>query len=143
MPGASQSIEILAPRDVVYGVIVDYDRYPEFVPRLKGIRIKGREPNVALVEMHVEMMKDITYTLRIVENAPGGIRWSLVEGPMKTNNGGWSLEDLGSGRTRATYNIDMDIGFFVPKAMVDKMVSQSLPANLAAFKKRSEELARR
>ncbi|MCK6530415.1 SRPBCC family protein [Myxococcota bacterium] len=143
MPGASQSIEILAPREVVYGVIVDYDRYPEFVPRLKGIRIKGREPGVSTVEMHVEMMKDITYTLRIVEDAPRGIRWGLVEGPMKTNNGGWSLEDLGSGRTRATYNIDMDIGFFVPKAVVDKMVSQSLPANLAAFKQRSEALARR
>jgi len=143
MPGATQSIDIDAPRELVFGVIVDYDRYGEFVPHLKKSRVKERGPGYAVVEMRVDLVREVTYTLRIAEDAPRATRWQLVEGPFKRNDGGWDLEDLGGGRTRASYRIDIDLGLFVPKAIVDKAVGQSLPANLQAFKARSEQVARR
>ncbi len=143
MPGASDTIEILAPRQVVLSVITDYEQYPQFVPHTRSIRIRKREGNTVDVEMHIDMVKEVTYTIRLREEAPTRVSWTLVEGPFKSNEGGWELEDLGNDRTRATYRVDVNMGFFVPGPIVSKMVAQSLPANLKAFKARSEEVWRR
>ena len=49
------------------------------------------------------------------------------------------LEPLDEGRrTRATYCIDLDVGMFIPKSVLNTIVGNSLPATLAAFKREAE-----
>ena len=94
------------------------------------------------VEFRLNLIKRITYTLRLVGDPSNGIRWTLANGPFKVNNGGWVLREISPGRTHATYEIEVAVGAFVPGAIANKLVGKTLPATLRAFKGRAEAVAR-
>ncbi len=138
MPGASRSILIDAPIETVFGIITDYEKYPEFLSEVKAIRVSERREGEAVVQYEVSVLKTIRYTLKLKEEKPRRISWSLVEGElMRENKGSWLLEPQGK-QTRATYSIEMTLGPLVPKAMVNALVDSSLPKMLESFKKRAE-----
>ena len=139
MPGATRSVVINAPVERVFSVIKDYQKYPEFLPEVKSTRLSNRRGDEVDVLYEVDVLKRIRYTLRLKEEPPNRISWTFVEGEvMRDNRGHWLLEDLGGGKTRATYNIEMKLGPLVPKSIVNVLVDSSLPKMLEAFKKRSE-----
>ena len=139
MPGATRAVVINTPVEKVFAVIKDYERYPEFLPEVKSTRLSNRRGDEVDVLYEVDVLKRIRYTLRLKEEPPNRISWTFVEGEvMRDNRGHWLLEDLGGGKTRATYNIEMKLGPLVPKSIVNVLVDSSLPKMLEAFKKRAE-----
>jgi coenzyme Q-binding protein COQ10 len=139
MASATRSIVIDAPPERVFDVVSDYEKYPEFLSEVKSIRTSGRQGNQVDIHYEVDVMKRIRYTLRMTEDKPQGVKWTFVEGEvMKDNTGGWVLEALPDGKTKATYTVDVALGLLVPKALVTAMVESSLPKMLEAFKKRVE-----
>lgn len=143
----SQEVVVDAPIERLFEVIVDYERYPEFVPGIHGCRVVRDAP-----EKHVEYVLDmgvkrIRYVLRHEEERPSRVRWSLVAGDMmKVSNGSWELIPEGD-RTRARYSVEIQIAKppLVPQVVVDRisdeMTRVSLPRNLEAFKARAEGAA--
>jgi coenzyme Q-binding protein COQ10 len=139
MPGATKSIEINAPIEKVFDVIADFEKYPEFLTEVKEAKISKRQGNECDVDYKVEVMKIISYTIHSKQERPTKLSWTFVKGEfMKDNKGGWILESLGAGKTKATYTIEMALGALVPKTIVNALVETSLPKMLDAFKKRAE-----
>ena len=139
MAGAEQSIIINAPPKAIYDVIVDYEAYPEFLSEVESIKILSRNGNVVDVEYTVNVIKRVSYVLRLTGTPHTSVRWSLVKASfMKSNDGGWTLEDLGDGRTKATYGLQVKVSRLVPGRVVDKLAGSTLPATLQAFKERAE-----
>lgn len=140
-----EQIVIEVPIDRFYEVVVDYEAYPEFVPGIKGCRVK-KEGKPRLVEYELDLgVKRVKYTLSHIEVKPTKVSWSLVSGDMmKVSNGSWELEDLG-GKTRAHYAVEVQIAKLplVPQSIVDRLSDEmnrvQLPKILAAFKARAEE----
>ncbi len=48
--------------------------------------------------------------IRFSYEQPGRISWVQEDGDLKAVEGSWELEDLGDGRTRATYRLEVDLG---------------------------------
>jgi len=143
MAGATRSIEINASADVLYDVITDYERYPEFLSDMESARVIRSDGEDAQVEFTLNLIKRIQYTLDLKGQKPNRLSWSLARAKMfRHNDGSWEIEELGPDRVRATYSID--IGFFVlvPRTISNRLVGSSLPATLEAFKQRAELLAR-
>jgi ribosome-associated toxin RatA of RatAB toxin-antitoxin module len=139
MAGATRSIVINAPMEKMFAVIVDYEKYPEFLPEVKKIRLANRRGNEVDVHYEAEIVKTIKYSLKLKEEKPNKVSWSFIEGEfMKDNRGSWVLEDLGNGKINATYNIEVTVGMLVPKTIVTALVDTQLPKTLEAFKKRAE-----
>lgn len=142
MPGAQRTIIFNASVEKCWSVISDYERYPEFLPEVKKIRTVNRRGNEVDVQYEADVVKIIKYTVHMREEAPKKVSWSFVDGEfMKNNQGGWVLEDAGNGTTRATYNIEVEVGMLVPKAVVNALVDTQLPKLLENFKKRIESIA--
>ena len=139
MAGATRSVVIDAPLERVFDIIVDYDRYAEFLPEVKEVRSADRRGNEVDVHYGIDLVKRIHYTLHMVEERPRSVRWSFVRGElMRDNKGSWTLEPTPDGKTRATYSIEVGVGPLVPRSIVNALVDQSLPKMLEAFKKRAE-----
>jgi len=139
--GACQTIDIDVTPAAFFEVIRDYEHYPDFLSDMESVRILSREDGVSDVEFTLNVIKRVTYTLRLTERPPDqGLSWELVSGMFKSNSGGWSLEALAGGRTRATYEVEVSVGIFVPGAIVNRLVGKTLPATLQAFKARAESL---
>ena len=142
MAGTEQSIIINAPVETVYKAIVDYESYPSFLKEVESIQILKRNGNVVDVEYTVNLVKRVSYSLRLTGTPNRSVRWELLKASfMKSNDGGWKLEDLGDGRTRATYGLKVRVGRLVPKSIVDKLTVSTLPTTLKSFKQRAESLA--
>jgi coenzyme Q-binding protein COQ10 len=135
-----KSIIVNATPEKLYAVIVDYERYPEFLDNMKLARIVKREGNQAEVDFEVSLLgKRIPYTLAFEEAPHKGIRWKLVKSSfMKENNGSWALRPEGEGRTHATYSLEVKISSFIPKALSTSLAGAELPKVLEAFRKRTE-----
>ncbi len=137
MSEAERSIEVDAPLETVFGVITDYEAYPEFLPELHSVTVLEREPGRARVRFVLHVVKTVRYTLELTESAPFSVRWTLVEGDLRQNAGSWTLERHGAG-TRASYSVRVEVGVFVPGAIVSRLVGETLPATLQAFRVRAE-----
>jgi len=48
--------------------------------------------------------------VRFSYEPPARLAWTQEKGDLKSVEGSWVLEDLGDGRTRATYTLDSDPG---------------------------------
>ncbi|NVJ04861.1 SRPBCC family protein [Myxococcus sp. AM001] len=139
MPGASRTIIVNAPIEKVFDVITQYERYPEFLPEVKGIRTENRQGNTVDVHYKVDVVKTISYSIRVTEERPTRMSWSYIKGEfMKDNQGSWVLAPEGEGKTKATYTVEMALGALVPKSVVSALVETSLPKMLDAFKRRFE-----
>ncbi|GEL68346.1 MULTISPECIES: type II toxin-antitoxin system RatA family toxin [Myxococcus] len=139
MPGASRTIVVNAPIEKVFDVITQYERYPEFLPEVKGIRTENRKGNTVDVHYKVDVVKTINYSIHVTEERPTRMSWTYIKGEfMKDNRGSWVLEPEGEGKTKATYTVEMALGALVPKSVVSALVETSLPKMLDAFKRRFE-----
>ncbi|MCM2334474.1 MAG: SRPBCC family protein [Anaeromyxobacteraceae bacterium] len=148
MAAVSKEIVFDRPAEQVFAVLIDYARYPEFVPGIKGCCVlpgKGDRQ----VEYELDLgVKRVKYVLRHVETPPTRITWSLVSGDlMKVSDGEWALTPDG-GSTRARYTVDIQISKppLIPQSVIDKVSDEltrvQLPRTLEAFKARVERAGR-
>ena len=142
MPAAERTIIINTPVSVLYKVITDYEKYPEFLQEVSKVEIVSRTGNIVRAKYTVKLIKTISYVIDLTENENMSVKWNLVESSiMKSNVGGWTLKDLGDGRTEATYGLDVVVkGLFVPGSIRTKLTEGTLPSTLEAFKKRAEAM---
>jgi ribosome-associated toxin RatA of RatAB toxin-antitoxin module len=144
MAEVSKEIVIACTPDRLFDVVIDYPRYPEFVPGIKACRVLPGTGD-RQVEYQLDIgLKRITYVLRHVEQRPSKVAWSLVSGDaLKVSSGSWELVAEGSG-TRARYSVDIQVAkpMLFPQSLIDTITDEltrvQLPRTLEAFKARAE-----
>jgi uncharacterized membrane protein len=108
-----RSVEIEAPVERCYAIAADIENAPELQGSLKDVEVLERdgERRPLLVETESDAkVKSVRARLRFSYDPPSGIRWVQEKGDTKSLTGSWSFEDLGGGRTRATYALEADPG---------------------------------
>ncbi len=139
MPWAERTIDIEADLEAVWKVVTDFEAYPEFLADMQAASVESRDEDRARASFELKILKRIRYTLDFVLERPHRVDWTLVKGDfMKRNEGGWRLEALEGGRTRATYRIALALGAIVPESITTRLAAEQLPTTLDAFKKRIE-----
>jgi uncharacterized membrane protein len=110
---ASWTVEIDAPRERCYEIAADIANSPEWQGTLKQVEIleSDREGRPQVVETVSDAkVKDVRSRLRFAYDPPGAITWEQEKGEVKWLTGSWAFEELGAGRTRATYGLRTDPG---------------------------------
>ncbi len=107
------SVEIEAPIERCYEIASDIENAPDWQGSLKDVEVLERDgerrPLVVETESDAKV-KSVRARLRFSYEPPTGIRWVQEKGDTKSLTGSWSFEDLGDGRTRATYALEADPG---------------------------------
>ena len=108
-----RSVEIEAPIERCFEIAADVERAPDWQDSLRDAEVLERDGDrrPALVETESDAkVKKVKALLRFSYDEPTGIRWKQEKGDVKSLTGWWKFEDLGGGRTRATYGLDVDPG---------------------------------
>ena len=120
-------------------VITDFSSYSRFLPEIEDVEVLRETGAEWDVRFTIKVVKRLRYVLRLRLDEPYELRWSLLEGAFKTNEGGWSVKPLDDGRrTHVTYFIDLQIGMFVPSSIMRNAVERTLPNTLKRFKEEAE-----
>jgi ribosome-associated toxin RatA of RatAB toxin-antitoxin module len=111
--GGSANAEIEAPIDEVWAVVEDVLSAPDWQGGLVGISAlesdEAGRPTLVESESDIKV-KHVKTQVRFGYEPPTRLSWSQEKGDLKSVDGSWVLEDLGDGRTRATYTLDSDPG---------------------------------
>jgi hypothetical protein len=141
----SSVAEIEAPMDEVWKLVENVLIAPEWQGGLKDIVELERDEhgNVTLVESSSDAkVRTIKSTVRFTYDGPTRLRWRQEKGELKSVEGSWELEDLGDGRTRATYRLEVDLGrmlgLVIRGPLVDVLRGQLVKARAGELKARAE-----
>src|SRR5438128_10025512 len=143
MAQASRSVTVNVPPDKLFDIIADYEKYPEFLPEVKKVKVDAGQGSIKEVTYTVDIKaKVITYTLKHTAERPNKLSWTMIKGEMmKGNDGSWVLKaGAQPGTTDATYTIDLKLSSLVPGFIEKALAEQSLPGLLTNFKNRAEKL---
>jgi uncharacterized membrane protein len=111
--GGTASEEIDAPLEEVWAVVEDVATSPSWQDGLNSMHVLDTddEGRPTLVETESDAkVKTVKAKIRFSYGGPTQLSWRQEKGDLKSLDGSWVLEDLGDGRTRATYAIDGDPG---------------------------------
>jgi carbon monoxide dehydrogenase subunit G len=110
----SSTEEIEAPLERVWELVEDVEQAPEWQGGMTGMHALERdgEDRATLCEAETDAkVRTVKSIIRFdYAGAPTELRWTQEKGDLKSVDGRWELEDLGDGRTRATYHIEADLG---------------------------------
>jgi ribosome-associated toxin RatA of RatAB toxin-antitoxin module len=141
MPQAEESIVIQVPARVIYEIVYDFEKYPEFLSDVREVSVDGRKGNSLTAAFEIQVIKKIHYSLQVKGTPYKKISWNLLSGDLfKKNNGEWTFQEEGKGKTQATYKVDIDFSLFVPSLITSKLIGANLPGMLKRFKERAERL---
>lgn len=139
----SASAEIGAPIEEVFAVAADVEGSPRWQPEIKVAECVERdaEGNQTLVEMETDAkVRRLGSTMRFSYERPNRVGWTQEDGDLKSIEGSWELKDLGDGRTRATYWMEVDLGRVLGMVIRGPLVGvlrgqlvESMPGKLKRF----------
>jgi uncharacterized membrane protein len=108
-----RSVEIDAPIERCFDIAADIEGAPKWQGSLKAVEVLSKHadgrPEVVETESDAKV-KRVKTRLRFSYDKPSRIEWVQEKGDVKSLRGWWDLEDLGEGRTRATYALEVDPG---------------------------------
>jgi uncharacterized membrane protein len=108
-----RSVEIEAPIERCYEIAADIENAADWQGSLRDVEVLERdgERRPLLVETESDAkVKNVRAVLRFSYDPPTAIKWVQEKGDTKSLHGSWAFEDLGGGRTRATYALEADPG---------------------------------
>jgi carbon monoxide dehydrogenase subunit G len=111
--GGTASAEIEAPVEEVWAVVEDVLTAPDWQGGLVRVSALERDSDgrPTLVESVSDIkVRHVKTEVRFSYVPPTRLSWVQEKGDLKSVEGSWALEDLGGGRTRATYTLDGDPG---------------------------------
>ncbi len=109
----SATTEINAPIADVYRVAADVENSPKWQPELKEVEVLERDADgkQVLVRTVADLkVRALSSNLRFTYSEPTALSWVQESGDLSAVAGSWAFEDLGDGRTRATYELSVELG---------------------------------
>jgi ribosome-associated toxin RatA of RatAB toxin-antitoxin module len=89
--------------DKVWNTIIDFEKYPEFIPEISNVKMlaKGKKSIVVEYSIRIKFFKiiniPIRYTLKYkIIHPKKRIEFSLIEGDLKKIKGFWKIEKFGN-----------------------------------------------
>jgi uncharacterized membrane protein len=108
-----RTVEIDAPLQRCYDIAADVEHAPEWQGSLKDVEVLERDGQGRATRVETESdakVRTVRARLLFSYTEPTRIDWEQEKGDVKSLHGWWQLDDLGDGRTRATYGLDADPG---------------------------------
>jgi coenzyme Q-binding protein COQ10 len=132
------------PADLMYRVVCEVERYPEFLPWVLGLRVKSRKRNTVIAEMMVgyKSFRE-KYTSKVVfDPAQLTVDVTQAEGPFRKLENHWRFVPAGPDSCDVHFAIDFAFRNRILAAVAGAAFEKALLKSTQAFEARAAELSR-
>lgn len=138
----AQTTHINASVDTCVGIVLDFERYPEWAKDLKEavVRTRDDQGRPSQVEYRASALgRSTRYTLEYdYSQTPTRLSWHLVEGDiMRALNGAYSFVDVDGG-TQVFYELDIELVVPLPGFVKRRAEARILVEAIKELKVRAE-----
>ena len=127
------------PRQM-YDLVVDVQKYPDFLPWCVAARIRTRDETVMVADLVIgfKMIRE-RYTSRVVMQDGRRLDIAYTDGPFKYLNNHWIFEDAPGG-TMVDFYIDFEFRSKILQSVMGVLFNEAVRAMIGAFEKRARQL---
>lgn len=140
------SIDIAAPRDAIWQVMIDCGLAPKLSPSLKSCRVLERDPkgrwDVRENVSRRTFIPSVRNVYRQDYDPPDRITFRRTDGDLSTFEGEWRLIPVGD-KVRVTYQARVTVPFAVPPWAARMALRQEIPGALLALRREAVARAQR
>jgi len=145
MPHVECSALVHADVEKLFAVARDIERYPEFMPDVKSVRIVERDGG-RVVSDWVSLISEFRIEVKwseedVWDDVAHTCRFRQLKGDFQQYEGIWHFEPTPDGtqmRMEIEYRYDVPLIGPLLKALVARLMKQNMEAILAALKKQAE-----
>ena len=125
----------------IYDLIIDVEKYPEFLPWCKSTNIYDKDTNIFYSDMEIgfNLIKE-KFTSRVTTLHSKKIHSEAISGPFNKMNNIWEIENLSHDKCRITLNIEFDFKSFLLRNLMGKLFEVSAIKMIDAFENRANYL---
>lgn len=141
-----EEIEINAPAEVVYNVASQTEKFPEFIPDVKVIKILDKKDNQQQTywEANIDGIMFKWEELEVFNPEDLSVEYKLIKGDVDKFEGYWKVNPLSNDKSRLTLYLDFDVNIPMLANLIMPTirfkVKKNVQSMLKAIKERSEKL---
>ena len=140
MPTHAEKRHLPYTPEQLFDLVVDIERYPEFLPWCVAARIRRREGNVLFADLMIgfKMVRE-RFTSKVTL---GNNRLDVVyaEGPFKHLNNHWIFERAPDGGTIIDFYVDFEFHSKVLRTLIGALFGEAVRLMVASFERRAGQL---
>jgi ribosome-associated toxin RatA of RatAB toxin-antitoxin module len=124
----------------MFDLVIDVERYPQFLPWVSGARLheKSERALLASMEMQRSGVRE-RFSTRNTFERPSFMTLEMVEGPFRVLEGRWSFAPIGTAGTRVELEMRFEFANPVISMLFGKAFEQSCNTLIDAFIVRARE----
>lgn len=125
----------------LYALVMDIEKYPEFLPWCVGARINEQSANNLSADVIVgyKMFREV-FSSRVHFKKNKEIEVEYLKGPMRHLHNKWSFKELKNGSCEVDFYVDFSLQSRLFEALVDQFFQVVLVRMIDAFEKRAQAL---
>ena len=148
MPSASIKKEIPCSKENLIKMVLDIEKYPEFVPWCLAGKIHSKNDKGDKVEITADLtigksfFNETYKSFVIYDKSSDSIHVTNIEGPLKHLKNEWEIREINN-QSEVSFKIDFEIKNIVYNMIMTKSFDIGLRKIADAFEKRAKELFKR
>ena len=126
---------------LLYRLVEEVERYPEFVPGCTAAQVLERGDNQMIARLAVRRgLLRTEFTTRNVLDPGHSVHMHLVQGPFRVLEGHWSFTPVASNGCRIEFSLRFEFSNALKSALFDPLFEQTAGSLVRAFAVRAQQL---
>ena len=125
----------------LFDLVIDVERYPQFLPWCLGCRVRKREEGLVVADMIIgfKVFRE-SFTSRVSHQHPNRIDVKYTDGPFKYLDNHWIFNRLDDGSTEIDFFVDFEFRSRILQVAIGAVFSEAVRRMIAAFETRAHAL---
>jgi coenzyme Q-binding protein COQ10 len=145
MPEIKQSKTLPYPAKDIYNLIIDIEKYPEFLPWCKDAKIIG---NVSESQLHADLLinfkgflkKYRSDVLSKISNGDYVVDIKAIEGPFKKLTSHWKINTIDDSSCEVEFFVDFEFNSNLLSKIIGVIFEKANHKMMNAFEERAKEI---
>jgi coenzyme Q-binding protein COQ10 len=141
MPTHSETRILPYSAEQMFNLVMEIDKYPEFLPWCIGARINSKSKNDldADVLIGYKMFRE-KFSSRVHFTKPKEIEVEYLKGPMRHLHNKWVFKDLRDNQCQIDFYVDFSLKTKLFENLIDQFFQKALMKMINAFEGRAMEI---
>ncbi len=127
----------------LFNIVLDLEKYPEFIPWCNFMKIHSRQNNEIFADMYVfyKFLLPQKFGSHVIYNKKDlKIKTIYINGPLKDLKTNWIFEPINSKKTLVNFSINFEFKKFLHQKLAETLYSLLEDKMIDSFKKRANSI---
>ena len=142
MKASKQEVIINHPAKSIYEIVLDIEKYPEFIPWCSAVLIRSKTKKNIIADLIVQynfFQKTFTSDVRFDSNNLI-IDVIYIEGPLKNLHNHWKFEKINDKMTKVLFEIKFEFNSIIYQKITEFFFDLIKNKMIFSFKKRADKI---